>query len=59
MKLGNKRCFCSACKNYFNSVSAFDKHRKGDYKNEGANRHCDTKGMFKNKDGYWVTELRI
>ena len=48
---------CPTCKEYFNSVHAFDKHRKGKH---GIDRHCLTipemlaKGMDKNAEGFWI-----
>jgi hypothetical protein len=57
--LGNSRNQCQGCKGYFNSVSAFDKHRTG---NHGSNRRCMTeeemlaKGMSLNSDGFWITK---
>ena len=60
MKVGNTRCQCADCKEYFNSVAAFDKHRTGKWEA----RRCmsvdemESKGMAKNNDGYWVTALR-
>lgn len=59
MKLRGNRCQCSACGEYFNSVAAFDKHRRGK-----AERICLTAeqmaeaGMGKNKSGYWVGSFR-
>ena len=60
LKVGHTRCRCPTCKKFFNSASAFDKHRTGSYA-EG--RQClsadDMKaiGMDTNNDGYWVTAL--
>ena len=59
MKLGSQRNQCPACREYFNSTSAFEKHRIGEF---GVNRRCLTvdemkaKGMKKNKDKFWVSE---
>lgn len=47
---------CPTCKEYFNSTSAFDKHRTGDH---GKDRRCITKdqmeakGMILGSDGFW------
>lgn len=47
---------CPSCKEYFNSTSAFDKHRAGEH---GKDRHCLTKeqmvakGMILGADGFW------
>jgi len=44
---------------YFNSQTAFDKHRTGSY---GGGRRCRTTkemedlGMFINVEGFWVSE---
>jgi hypothetical protein len=42
-------CFCTVCKDIFNSVAAFDKHIK--------NGVHDTTGMPRNSRGYLVTAL--
>ncbi len=58
MKLGHSRNQCGGCSEYFNSISAFEMHRTGDF---GVNRRCMTtqemeaKKMSKNTDGFWVT----
>ena len=54
MKLGNSRCQCLACGEYFNSVSAFELHRRG----KPENRRCiypSDFGMIKNEAGFWIT----
>ncbi len=59
MKLTGNRCQCAACGEYFNSVSAFDKHRRGKER-----RFCwsvqqmQSAGMGKNRAGYWVGSFR-
>lgn len=59
LKVGASRNQCRGCKEFFNSQSAFDKHRTGDF---GKDRRCMTmdemisKGMARNSAGYWVTE---
>ena len=56
-KLGESRNQCAGCHEYFNSNTAFDKHRTGDH---GVNRRCMTTeemqaaGMSLNKDEFWV-----
>ena len=61
MKLKGDKCQCPACKLYFNSTAAFDKHRVGRYGVEGE-RRCMTvqemseRGMEVNAKGYWITE---
>lgn len=54
LKVTGSRCQCRNCGAYFNSVSAFDKHRKGP---AGA-RTCDLSDMYLNGAGYVVTALR-
>jgi hypothetical protein len=60
MKLGHSRNQCGGCGEYFNSTSAFDMHRTGQF---GVNRRCMTpqemeaKKMSKNTDGFWVTRV--
>jgi hypothetical protein len=54
---------CPTCNEYFNSTAAFEKHRTGEFGNPHDPRRClkvtemMTKGMAKNADGYWVTQL--
>jgi hypothetical protein len=62
MKLLNgQRNQCQSCKEYFNSVGAFEKHRTGKY---GVSRRCRTPeellalGCSLNKDGFWITKKR-
>jgi hypothetical protein len=63
-RLTGLRCCCGACRQTFNSVTAFDTHRTGDYGNRGANRRCLTeaemvaKGMSRNRLGYWISKAR-
>jgi hypothetical protein len=60
MKLTGSRCQCLGCDEYFNSVTAFDKHRRG----EAEDRYCLTteqmleKGYEKNKALFWTTGLK-
>ena len=60
MKLGGSRNQCGGCKQYFNSVPAFEKHRAGKY---GVDRHClnddemRAKKMEKNAANFWTTGL--
>ena len=60
MRLTGDRNQCQACKTYFNSTKAFDKHRHGDF---GVDRRCRTeaemlaRGMAKNTSGFWVGSL--
>jgi hypothetical protein len=59
MRLTGSRNQCQGCKQYFNSVTAFDKHRVGEH---GVDRRCRTPeemtalGMFVNHAGFWITE---
>jgi hypothetical protein len=39
MKVGQSKNQCMSCKEYFNSNSAFEKHRHGQY---GVDRRCMT-----------------
>jgi len=62
MKLVGSRNQCRGCDEYFNSNTAFDAHRFGVH---GVDRRCLTpeemqnKGMFRNAQGFWVTEANI
>ena len=57
MKLTGTHNQCGGCRRYFNSNSAFTKHRIGDH---GVDRRCMTdeemlgRGMFINATGWWV-----
>jgi hypothetical protein len=57
--LGESRNQCQGCKGYFNSNTAFEKHRTGEH---GKNRRCRTEqemldlGMSVNEDGFWITK---
>jgi hypothetical protein len=59
MKLTGSRNQCQGCKQYFNSNSAFDKHRTGTH---CSSRRCRTPeemldlGMLINHAGFWITE---
>lgn len=61
MNLRGDHCQCVACREYFNSTAAFDKHRVGKF---DTNRRCLTveemrgKGMDKSARGFWVTQLK-
>ena len=54
---------CSECGELFNSSSAFEKHRTGDFGKPGvrSKRRCFTieemkaKGFLKNEPGFWIT----
>jgi hypothetical protein len=58
MKLTGDRNQCQACKKYFNSTFAFDKHRTGDFE---VSRRCKTRdemermGMSINSAGFWIS----
>ena len=60
MVLGSSRNQCGSCRQYFNSIAAFERHRTGKY---GVNRRCLNdnemlaKKMEKNKAGFWTTGL--
>ena len=59
MRLTGNRNQCQGCKQYFNSTTAFDKHRTGEH---GVDRRCMTPeemtalGMLVNHAGFWITE---
>jgi len=63
--LTGARCQCAFCGKRFNSVSAFDRHRYGDYGNAGRNRRCRTwqelraRGFVVNGDGFWIERPRL
>lgn len=68
-RLTGARCRCGGCAEVFNSVSAFDKHRVGPYRQfrdplAGPDRRCLTiiemsaVGMSRNAKGFWRTESR-
>ena len=50
---------CQGCKEYFNSIKAFERHRIGEF---GVDRRCRTpdemieRGYSKNKHGFWITQ---
>jgi hypothetical protein len=58
-KLTDSRCQCSGCGEYFNSDTAFEKHRIGQF---GVNRRCMTPaemlaaGMSRNAADWWISE---
>lgn len=61
LKVTGSRNQCRGCGEYFNSQSAFDKHRTGSYENHTRRCHTEdemlSKDMVRNEDGYWITEL--
>ena len=60
MKLVGQRNQCQGCKKYFNSNTAFEMHRRGEF---GVDRRCLTeeemlaRGMALNAKSFWVSEL--
>jgi hypothetical protein len=62
MRLTGDRNQCQGCKEFFNSTTAFDKHRTGQH---GVDRRCLdepemlSKGMAKNSAGFWVGSLMV
>ena len=58
LRPGTNRCKCAACGEYFNSVYAFELHRRGDY----SDRKClnpeqmVNKGMAISEAGFWISE---
>jgi hypothetical protein len=68
-RLAGSRCLCRTCGEVFNSVTAFDAHRVGPYRQfrdplTAPDRRCLTAtemaaaDMSRNPRGYWVTETR-
>ena len=59
---GTDHCICPACRLYFNSTAAFDKHRVGVYQPDERRCFSITQmreiGMEVNAKGYWGTELK-
>lgn len=59
MQLRGDRNQCQGCKSYFNSTTAFEKHRVGEF---GVDRRClsademQAKGMKVNADGFWISK---
>ncbi len=61
--LTGRRCQCTACGDLFNSESAFDRHRVGDFAGLGGinTRRCLTTaellaaGLSRNGAGAWIT----
>ena len=59
MKLTARRNQCPSCNEYFNSTTAFEKHRTGKF---CRGRRCMTPaemtalGMLINSAGFWITE---
>ncbi len=58
------RCQCTACRDYFGSERAFDRHRVGNFAKAGdwrSTRRCLEKdemralGWFKDERGFWLT----
>ena len=64
-QLSGARCPCAVCGKYFNSVSTFDRHRVGDFKESGRNRRCLAvaelwaKGWSTNSAGFWIERRRV
>lgn len=60
-RLTGNRCQCAACGQRFNSLSAFDAHRRGRH---GPERRCLTaedltaRGWLVNAAGFWITRTR-
>jgi hypothetical protein len=64
-RLTGARCRCSACGDFFNSVSTFDRHRVGGWSDHGAHRRCLTadqmvvRGWQRNAQGFWIERQRL
>lgn len=60
-KFSGDRNQCPTCGRYFNSTSAFDKHRAGAF---GVDRRCMSedemreRGMCENAAGFWIGSKR-
>lgn len=52
MKLTGRRCQCAACGKYFNTVSAFDKHRAGSHRLDS--RRCLETDEMEKADMFYV-----
>lgn len=50
------KCQCTGCKEFFNSVSAFDKHRVNGERCLSIDEMLEKK-MVKNKTGHWCTMI--
>jgi hypothetical protein len=65
VRLTGSRCRCAVCGQVFNSVSTFDRHRRGNFGNAGRNRSCLTerelvaRGWRRNFTGFWIERPRI
>ncbi len=61
LRIASQQCQCDRCKEYFNSISAFDRHqrllRSGDVRCLSP-LEMTAKGMQKNRAGYWITRPR-
>lgn len=63
--LRGARCRCVVCGKSFNSPSAYDRHRVGDFGDRGRHRRCRTwqelraLGWQVNAAGYWIERQRI
>lgn len=63
--LRGARCRCVVCGKSFNSPSAFDRHRVGDFGDKGRHRRCRTwqelraMGWQVNGAGFWIERQRI
>jgi hypothetical protein len=63
-RLTGVRCRCGACGQHFNSVSVFDRHRRGNYRDHGVHRRCLTpaemraKGWQVSGAGFWIERRR-
>jgi hypothetical protein len=63
--LTGRRCQCTACGDLFNSETAFDRHRVGDFAGLGGinTRRCMTEaellaaGLSRNRAGAWITSV--
>jgi predicted DNA-binding transcriptional regulator AlpA len=63
-RLTGSRCRCPTCDEYFNSTSAFDRHRAGPWRDQGMHRRClsademTARGWRLNAKGFWIERQR-
>lgn len=63
-RLTGSRCRCQTCGEAFNSVSVFDRHPVGSWRERGIHRRClsvsemTTRGWSLNARGFWIERRR-
>lgn len=64
-RLTGSRCRCQACGALFNSVSVFDRHRVGPWRDHGVYRRCLNsdemirRGWCVSAVGFWIERRRL